>query len=239
MSHRTLPYLPFADFISALDAIAGNPPAYIDSSCWSRLPSLNKRGRILCDVFQFLGLISSDGKTLPAIGDVLNTTTRAPALARVLRAAYAFVTPEALRDATMDRLKRTFGQRAAGKAISRKALSFYLKAAYMAGFELHALLLPRQRQRPRKNAPQSLPQLVEQVAKEESVLAALALEAGGSLSLRLEGQQFSRLTSAELERATSAALLLKTDRKPVASVPPVPRRMPVSTKSYDKTSRRA
>jgi|HubBroStandDraft_1064217.scaffolds.fasta_scaffold118433_2 hypothetical protein len=220
MSHRTLPYVPFPDFLASLDAIGANPPSHIDASCWSRFPSLNKGGRVLFDTFQYLDLISSDGKVLPALRELLDTGTRAQGLAKTLRAAYSFVIPETLRATTMDRLKRTFRQRAGGDAISRKALSFYLKAAFMAGFELHPLLLPRQRRQRRKDPPPVAPHLVVQPPTEETVLGTLKLEGRGSLTLRLEGQRFSDLTGPELKRATAAALLLKADQQPTGRMPP-------------------
>jgi hypothetical protein len=88
MPLRTLPYLPFADFIAALDTLAHDPPAHIDPSCWSRLPSLNKNARILCDIFQYLRLVSADGAILPALRAVLDTKTRTQALGNALREAY-------------------------------------------------------------------------------------------------------------------------------------------------------
>jgi hypothetical protein len=229
MSHRTLPYVPFTEFIASLDAIGLNPPSHIDTSCWTRFPSLSKNGRVLCDCFRYLGLISSDGKVLPLLRDMLDAATRPVALGKVLRTAYPFVTPETLRRMTMAQLKKIFRQHAGGDSISRKAVSFYLKAAFTAGFELYPVLLPRQPQQRRKEPPHVAPQLVDQSTRDESVLGTLKLEAGGSLTLRLEGQPFSNLTSPELERVTAVALLLKADRQVPGRIParpdgPAPRR---------------
>jgi hypothetical protein len=137
------------------------------------------------------------------------------------------VNPPDLRVATIGRLKEVFRQKATGASMSRKALSFYLKAASAARFELHPSLMPRERQRPRKAALHAWndPQAAGSVVLEERLLGA-----GGSLTLRLEGQPFSRLTGTELELATAAALLLKTSHKAADRVSAIPRRMPMSEK---------
>ena len=230
MTPRTMPYLPFQDFVTALDAIAANPPANVDASCWSHFPSLSRKGRILCDAFRFLRLISADGAVLPALPALLDTKTRPQSLGRALRETYVFVNPAELRGATLGRLKELFRRNATGSSMSRKALSFYLKAATVARFELHASLMPRERQRPRK-ATQRRSQDAEGPAVESLVLGERLLEAGGSLTLRLEGQPFSLLTSAELELATGATLVLKqTGREATAGVSSIPRRAPASEK---------
>ena len=231
MRLRTLPYLPFRDFVAALDAIAPDPPAHIDPSCWSRFPSLNKNGRVLCDIFRYLGLVSADGAILSALSAMLDPNTRTQTLGNVLREAYPFVNPKDLRGATIGRLKELFRQKATGSSMSRKALSFYLKAATAARLELHPSLMPRERQRSRKAAPDSS-YVPEAPASEPLVLEERLLGAGGSLTLRLEGQPFNRLTGTELELATALALLFKRGEKPADGVAVIPRRLPVSAKQH-------
>lgn len=231
MSHRTLPYLPFAVFVGALDAIAKEPPEQIDRSCWSRFRSLNKNGRALFDIFRYFRLVSVEGDALPQLREILDVRTRSDALAAVLRTHYNFVLPESLSTATMDRLKKVFEQSAGSETMGRKALSFYLNAAQQAGFELHGRLVPRGPRVRNKNAQPAAAR--SNAVDNELTMACRKLEAGGILTVIVSGQPFKSLTAAELQMATDAALALKGARRVRTSLPAV-RRPPGREKNTGK-----
>jgi hypothetical protein len=189
MGPTTLPYLPFSKFVAALDAIPSEAPAKIDASCWSRISTLNGKGRILLGTFQFLKLISREGDRLPLFDSILNLKTRPAGMDAVLRRAYAFLSPELLPSLTLPQLKGIFRKKTVSEAMAQKALSFYLKAAVMANFKLSDHITPREHNR------SSSTQGAGRDGAKPLVLAERDLEGGGALEFRLKGQAYARLTS--------------------------------------------
>ena len=204
MASRIPPYLPFSDFLTALDAIAPNPPAHIDAYLWSHLPELRPRLAQLCGAFEFLGLSSESGESRSVLHTVLNPGTRARGLAEALRRAYPLVDLNMLRTTTRDRLQQAFKRQHPTGTLWQKSLSFYLKAAEAAKIELSPSLAPRKRVRRSEGGG----------ADESSlVIAACGLRCGGSLQLLLRGESLESLAPDELELATAAALLLKSRKE--------------------------
>jgi len=218
MGPTTLPYLPFSKFVAAVDAIPSDAPAKIDASCWSRISTLNGKGRVLLGTFRFLKLISPEGDRLPVFDSILNYKTRPAGMGLVLRGAYPFLNPDNLRSLTLAQLKEIFRKVTLSNAMAQKALSFYLKAAVMANFKLNDQIAPRQHNRSGST------QGAGRDGAKPLVLAERDLEGGGVLEFRLKGQAYARLAPDELQLVHDVGQMLKN----------VIRRTPGSAESHSR-----
>ncbi len=132
-------YIPYATFISALDALKrdGIPgTGKIDKTLWDT-QSGAIQGQILIG-FRFLGLIDEHNKVLPALPPLVNASAeeRKPMLKKVIEGAYSKLLALDLNTISQGQLDQALRDYNIGGSTLTRAVRFFVKACQEAGIPI-------------------------------------------------------------------------------------------------------
>lgn len=206
---RVAPYLPFATFLSSLDAFTQGVPPKLDRTLW-RSQSGFVQGLIM-NTYRFFGLVDeddSDSATEYLVNLVQKKEQRPEILRQLIYAQYDGVLEgHDLSKMTMKMLDLEFEKSfAVNGATKQKAIAFFLKAAKFAEMPLSSFLASQLRNaapRKRRAAKQRLERLNEEEevildddpaqpsAASGAVTHTVELASGGTLSVIVTANPFA------------------------------------------------
>lgn len=204
-SKRVAPYLPFATFLSSLDAFTQGVPPQLDRTLW-RSQSGFVQGLIM-NAYRFFGLVEEaegDAATEYLLELVKNKEQRPETLRALIEAQYTDVIEDHdLSKMTMKMLETEFELHfSVSGATKQKAITFFLKAAKFAEMPLSSFLssqlrnaAPRKKKGTKRNdLPDDeqaaiLPDIIAQPPG--AVCHSVRLKSGGTVSVTITANPFS------------------------------------------------
>ena len=138
-AHSVVAYVPFATFLSEVEALERGIHQRIDASVW---PNYSKATRSqLLGAFKFLGLIDKSGKPTASLKSLVqNKADRKATLRRILETSYSRIAGLDLTRVSpkqFDDAMRGYGMKG---ATHKKVISFFLRAAKYSELPLSPLL---------------------------------------------------------------------------------------------------
>jgi hypothetical protein len=201
---RVAPYLPFATFLSSLDAFSQGVPPKLDRTLW-RSQSGFMQGLIM-NAYRFFGLVEDDDSANDYLVVLVQKKEQRPETMReLIEAQYSEVLDgHDLSKMTMKMLESEFERAfAVSGATKQKAITFFLKAAKFAVMPLSSFLSSQLRNAAPKKRKTNNKQRVEERTQDDeisddlpadstgAVTHTVQLESGGTVSVIVTANPFA------------------------------------------------